>query len=119
MLNQKRANKWGERTDWQEVRRRAGGRRRFNAARQLQAEQRRRAELAALIRAGRSGLERGVQRTLAQVFAVHPSTVSRDIRAILGDVRAGRGGLRQLLLSLATEQVARGQACPCCRRAFP
>ena len=69
------------RTSWgacsaEEAYRRAGGRRRYNALRQLNA-QLRRIELLALMREG--GLGAGAQARYARLLGVDPSTISRDI----------------------------------------
>jgi hypothetical protein len=103
---------------WDQACRRASGRRAFNAARQKKADQRRRGELTALIRAGLSGTERGVQRNFAQVFGVSAATVCRDMAAIFS-LRTEAHGLRQLMTAVTAEQVAQGKPCPACGRAFP
>jgi hypothetical protein len=118
MALEKRATSWSEPISQDEVRRRAAGRRRYNRQRQLRARERQRAELTALVRTGRSGTERGVQATLAEAFDVSCSTISRDLRRIFADVRAGRQrGLHELLAASLGEQIARGP-CPVCGRAF-
>jgi hypothetical protein len=55
--------------------RRAGGRRAWNARRQIQ-QLLRRQQVAKLLRAGRSRGE------MAQALVVHPSTISRDLAAL-------------------------------------
>ncbi len=78
---------WSELTDPEIVARRAGGRRRYNAVRQFQRDLRRRAllercpSLLALIS------RTGAQQRLAAELGVSPSTLSRDVRAILAAYR--------------------------------
>jgi hypothetical protein len=65
------------------INRRAGGRRRYNALRQLDAL-RRRAELALALRRMRgSPFARGTQTRLARRFGAHKSTISRDMAWLL------------------------------------
>jgi hypothetical protein len=70
---------WSERTDLDEVRRRCGGRRRYNAMRSFQREARRAAVSRLLLL---YGSDRGVQSRVARELGVHRSTVSRDVRAM-------------------------------------
>jgi hypothetical protein len=74
---------------WEDVCRRAGGRRRYNAARRNPRDLRR-----ARIIAGRAGVPRplpaGLQAELARRLVVSPATISRDFKAIRG---ADRGAL--------------------------
>lgn len=95
-MRQKHATKsWGTSTSFDEVCRRAAGRRRYNAVRQLRADLRR-AEVVRLAHGLGIGFSaRGTCSRLAAQLGVHRSTVARDVRAILG--------------SLAT-----GQPCPAC-----
>jgi hypothetical protein len=60
----------------------AGRRRHYNAMRQLHARLRQGKELRYLLDHGLSLTEPGTQRRLAEAFGVHPSTISRDLRAI-------------------------------------
>jgi DeoR/GlpR family transcriptional regulator of sugar metabolism len=76
----------------------AGGRRAYNARRQLLARIRRREILEYLDNSAVSLLVRGTQRTLAQHFKVSESTISRDMRGILAE----QGGGRKCLLCGAT-----------------
>jgi hypothetical protein len=77
----KRATKpWSAPTTPQEVYRRAGGRRRYNATRQLRAALRRRAVLKLL---GEFGLGYGTQQRIAARLGVSAATISRDFAWIL------------------------------------
>ncbi len=74
---------WSELTDPETVARRAAGRRHYNAMRQLRRELRR---LELLERTPSLGLlmtRTGVQKRLAAELGVSPSTISRDVKAIL------------------------------------
>jgi hypothetical protein len=71
---------WSAPTSWDDVCRRAGGRRRYNAARR-ERKMWRRTEI--LIRT--VGVDRrlyGLQAQLARVLGVSPATISRDFAAI-------------------------------------
>lgn len=75
---------WGALTDAGTAKRRAGGRRRYNAMRRRRVEARRRA-IADML-AGRglaAAVTRGLGKALAGQFGVSPSTISRDLRLIL------------------------------------
>jgi hypothetical protein len=75
---------WTVPTAWDEVCRRAGGRRRYNAGRRFLRDERRArivcrlAGTGLLYERGRSGL----QAVLARELRVSPSTISRDLRAL-------------------------------------
>jgi hypothetical protein len=72
---------WSAPTDPQTVARRAGGRRHYNAMRQLKVLFRRKqlVELAGQV----GGLwKHGARAELARLLGVHPSVISRDIRAL-------------------------------------
>lgn len=69
---------WSQRTDPDIVARRAGGRRRYNAVRQLLATFRR-AKVARLLRFDLTRAE------IARRLNVHPSTISRDVSRLLRD----------------------------------
>lgn len=60
--------------------RRAGGRRRYNADRQLAAEARR-LQVLRLLR--QWGLRRGIQARIANALDVSPATISRDVAQLL------------------------------------
>ena len=66
--------------------RRAGGRRHHNAVRRLNAERRRWAVMADWCRLG-GILNRGVQSRLADKYGVHKSTICRDIKTALREMR--------------------------------
>lgn len=67
---------------------RAAGRRRYNALRRSQRDVRR-AQVARLVTEF-GGIGRGVQVRVARILGVSPSTVSRDVSAVLGDTRPCR-----------------------------
>jgi DNA-binding NarL/FixJ family response regulator len=67
---------WHRRTSWAEVCARASGRRHYNSVRQFRAKLRQ-IQVARLLR---DGLR---QTHIAAVLSVHPSTVSRDVAALL------------------------------------
>lgn len=66
---------------FEQVCKRAGGRRRYNRQRQVAAEQRRAQVRELLARYGRKG--RGTQARIARELGVSEATVSRDVRDIL------------------------------------
>ena len=74
---------WGHPTDPETAARRAGGRRRYNAARQLIAAERR-ARVARLVvdvlLATNGRVPRGLQTVIAERFGVHRSTICRDLQ---------------------------------------
>jgi hypothetical protein len=72
-------NTWTARVSEEEMRKRACGRRRYNAVRSL-LKTLRRQEVLELLAAW--GFGYGVQARIAQVLNVHPSVVSRDIAAL-------------------------------------
>lgn len=73
--------------DW--VNRRAGGRRRYNAQRQLAALERRRRLARLLRRIGwRGWVAWGVQGRIARRFGVSQSTISRDMARLWSGVRS-------------------------------
>jgi hypothetical protein len=72
-------NTWTARVSEEEMRKRACGRRRYNAVRSL-LKMLRRQEVLELLEAW--GFGHGVQKRIAQVLNVHPSVVSRDIQAL-------------------------------------
>ncbi len=78
---------WGMPATWDEVCRRASGRRRYNADRKLQAQMRR-LEVASLMQ--RWGGGHGVQARIARHLGVSEATISRDVRALLQEGRATR-----------------------------
>ena len=80
---------WSAPTSLDEVRRRAGGRAKYNALRQVQALLRRREVLRLLLELGLHPGERGTAATLARRLGVHRSTIGRDLLAIL-EAHAGR-----------------------------
>jgi DNA-binding NarL/FixJ family response regulator len=71
---------WSTSTDFDTICRRASGRRRYNALRQLQAELRR-FQVARFLRQGIQQVQ------MAEVLGVHPSTISRDIATLLAEHR--------------------------------
>ena len=75
---------WGSGTDGGTVKRRAGGRRRYNAMRRRQAEARRLAIARWLCQQPGAGFfSRGLPAALAPAFGVHPTTIWRDLQYIL------------------------------------
>ncbi len=88
---------WSADTNWDEVCRRASGRRHFNAMRQLRAECRRDALIERALESVSCVTERGFQAAQARKFGVHRSTICRDMK---------------LLLRRAVEE----KHCPVCRR---
>jgi hypothetical protein len=82
---------WGDWTSDDEAHRRAGGRRRYNAWRQFLALYRR-VRLMEIVARNRMDLwhRNGNQQALARALGVSPSTISRDVRAILEETRPGR-----------------------------
>src|SRR5262249_18500878 len=71
---------WGSPTTWDEVCRRAAGRRHYHAMRRLWRDLRRRKVVKLL---ARHGLGHGVRARVARELGVSEATVSRDVRAIL------------------------------------
>ena len=82
---------WSDWTSDDEAYRRAGGRRAYNAWRQSMALYRR---MRLMEIAARNQLNlwsrNGAQKALARALGVSPSTVSRDIKAILAEYRPGK-----------------------------
>jgi len=75
---------WSKRTDAETTKRRAGGRRRYNAMRRRRAETRREAIAELLIgNLTVAYFTRGLPGALAKVFGVHPTTIWRDLQLIL------------------------------------
>jgi hypothetical protein len=73
---------WSEQTSWEEVCRRAAGRRHYNSVRRFRALHRR-CELVRLL-SGKGGLtDRGTQARLARELGVSRSTVCRDMAVLL------------------------------------
>jgi hypothetical protein len=72
---------------WERICRRAGGRRHYNSVRQYCALQRR-AEVARLWCASPDA--RRWQARAAQELGVHPSTISRDVQALLDELNRTR-----------------------------
>lgn len=79
---------WSEPTSWDEMVRRAAGRRHYNSVRQLRALVRRQ-EVAKLIWRYDSIFQRGIQTTTAAQLGVHRSTVCRDVKAMLEELNWG------------------------------
>ena len=75
---------WFRWIDAEAAKRRAGGRRRYNAQRRRRADARR-AQIAAWLDENLWAVwfPRGVPATLAPVFGVHPSTIWRDLQLLL------------------------------------
>ena len=73
-------NNWQARVSADEAHRRAAGRRKYNAVRQLRARLRRQEVLRLL---GELGWGYGVQARIAAVLGVHPATISRDLAKLL------------------------------------
>lgn len=71
---------WSTPTTYDEVCRRAGGRRRYNAVRQFLAILRRKRVLDLL---RRYGVRRGVQTRIARELGVNRATICRDLKALL------------------------------------
>jgi hypothetical protein len=76
------ATSWYHPTDYDEVCRRAGGRRRYNAHRQFLAEYRRRQIVKLLVDQKIVLLAHGYQTRLAEHFGVSRSTICRDLARI-------------------------------------
>ncbi len=75
---------WSSWTDADEAKRRAGGRRRYNAQRRRRAWERRAAIAAWLDEKPEAMLfNRGLPGMLAPVFGVHPTTIWRDLQFLL------------------------------------
>jgi len=74
-------DEWGSWTDKEAIKRRAGGRRRYDAQRRRRLEARRDAVAEVVSRC--VILPRGALTTLAWRFGVSPATISRDLRLIL------------------------------------
>jgi hypothetical protein len=69
---------WSTEISFDEVCKRAAGRRRYNAERQAKARERFKIVLAATFPP--EGRKRGAQAQLARALGVHPSTVCRDVK---------------------------------------
>jgi hypothetical protein len=72
---------WNHPRSWDEVCRRHAARSRWNAVRRVLAESRRQEVLTLLLEYG--GLQRGVQRRLAEALGVHRSVISKDLKKLL------------------------------------
>ena len=87
---------WNRSTDANTAKRRARGRRRYNAQRRRRAEARRETIAECLEKNIAAALfTRGLSAAFAPVFGVHPSTIWRDLQVILGGgriVNFHRGG---------------------------
>ncbi len=90
---------WSRNTRWDEVCRRASGRRRYNAVRRLHAELRRNDLIERARELGTWLTERGFQAAQARRLGVHRSTVCRDVQLI-------------------TRHMAQAQPCPLCGSVF-
>jgi len=71
---------WSAPTSWEEVKKRAAGRAKYNALRRLNAQLRRRQVLQLL---GEIGWTYGSQATVARQLGVSEATISRDMATIL------------------------------------
>jgi hypothetical protein len=82
---------WSARTTTDEAYRRAGGRRSYNARRQIMALYRQ-MRLMEIVARNRLDLwtRNGTQQALAHTLGVSKSTISRDIKAILSEYRPGK-----------------------------
>lgn len=69
---------WSAPTDFDLVCKRAAGRRRYNAERQAEAQERFKLVLAAILPP--EGRKRGTQAQLARSLGVHPATICRDVK---------------------------------------
>lgn len=78
---------WSSPTTWDEVCRRATGRRAHNQRRQDEALIRRTAIAEYMVNSGLTIYDRGVQKHLATTFGVSKSTISRDVQHLLSLVR--------------------------------
>ncbi len=90
---------WSRNTRWDEVCRRASGRRRYNAVRRLHAELRRHDLIERARELGTWLTERGFQAAQARRLGVHRSTISRDVKLI-------------------TRHMAQAKPCPLCGSVF-
>ena len=77
---------WSEPTAWEEVFRRAAGRRHYNGVRQFRATVRR-CDVARLLRVQGGLTARGTQASLARQLGVSRSTVCRDVAWLLRQAR--------------------------------
>lgn len=89
-MSEKRATFWSKPTSFEEVQRRAGGRRTHNSIRRLRALLRRREVLDIILRDSLWLTERGTASRIAREVGVHGSTTLRDIRMLL-QVESNRG----------------------------
>jgi hypothetical protein len=80
------ASSWSQPVSTDEAQRRASGRRRHNALRHI-AQARRRTEVARRLAEMKRGLPQGIQTELARELGVAPSTICRDIAALLREHR--------------------------------
>jgi hypothetical protein len=71
---------WASPASWDEVCRRAAGRRRYHAVRRVRRELRRKQVLELLVRHGHG---HGVQARIARELGVSQATICRDVRALL------------------------------------
>lgn len=81
-------NTWAPTSDWETICRRASGRRRYNAVRQVQASVRRH-KVAELLWNYPSIFAYGLQADIARKLGVSPSTICRDIQKILDELNWG------------------------------
>jgi hypothetical protein len=77
---------WSEQTSWDEVCRRAAGRRHYNSVRRFRATYRR-CELARLLLVKGGLTDRGTQARLARELGVSRSTICRDVARLLRECR--------------------------------
>ncbi|QDU25896.1 hypothetical protein ETAA8_09680 [Anatilimnocola aggregata] len=94
---------WTDSISNDEARRRAGGRRRYNALRQFQADHRQML-VAKMIQA--SGFRRGVQSEIARKLGVDRATISRDVKELRTEWLKEEE-FRQFLAACVAETVAR------------
>ena len=86
------SNDWAAPTDLETVRRRSGGRRSYNARRAFLRDHRR-VQVARRLRGygpGAAPFGRGLQARIARELDVAPSTICRDVRALVEAWRAAR-----------------------------
>jgi methylphosphotriester-DNA--protein-cysteine methyltransferase len=95
---------WSAPTDFDLVCKRAAGRRRYNAERQAEAQERFKLVLAAILPP--EGRKRGTQEQLARALGVHPSTISRDVKKWKRTLLKVMEQLKALRQSKESEEVA-------------
>jgi hypothetical protein len=82
------SNDWGQTTDWETVCRRNAGRRHYNAVRQVRRDYRRVQVARLLLKYGQDNLPlHGLQARIARELGVSPATISRDVQALLAEMR--------------------------------